>query len=306
MLDIEKAWKVSQKAALLGREVLLDYFGNLSKVSEKNQAGLVSEADQESERIVTNYLRSEFPEMAVLGEEASFHDPNQRLDPKVRQAGLWMIDPLDGTTNYVHKFPIYCVSIGLEYRGELVIGTVDVPVLRRTYTAARGHGAYVEGELVPGRGTMRETLGVSSRQSLSESLLATGFSTYDKAALKDQLAAFSDLVGDVRGIRRAGSAAFDLCLVAEGVFDAYWEKNLSAWDTAAGALLVREAGGLVSTYLGATGDNLIAELYPENVSKQDFGRDARSFTPFDKSIVAGSPVVHALVQKRIQKFLSID
>jgi len=127
-------------------------------------------------------------------------------------------------------------------------------------------------------------LNVSSRENLHEALLATGFSTYDKSALKEQLRVFSTLVSDVRGIRRAGSAAYDLCMVAEGVFDAYWERNLSPWDTAAGTVLVREAGGVVTNY-ESRGD----------------GRDSKSYTPFDKSIVAGNLPIHKQVLERIRQ-----
>jgi len=292
MLDLEKAWLVSQKAALLGREVLLDYFGHLSKVSEKNQAGLVSEADEESERVITQYLRTEFPEIGVLGEEASFKNPGQSPDKILKQADLWLIDPLDGTTNYVHKFPIYCVSIGLQYQGELVIGTVDIPALRRTYTAASGMGAFMidglevrdvheAGETSPI--STRQRLSVSSRKSINESLLATGFSSYDKQALQEQLCVFSALVGEARGVRRAGSAAYDMCLVAEGVFEAYWEKNLSPWDTAAGTVLVREAGGVVT-----------------NFESREKKGDSSCYSPFDKSVIASNGKMHDYIQEKIR------
>src|SRR4051794_35605195 len=114
MLDIKKAGQIAIKAAHLGREILLDYFGHLSKVSEKNQAGLVSEADLESERVISEYLMREFPDTTIFGEEGQYSRPGESPDIQTRQKGLWLIDPLDGTTNYVHKLPIYCVSIGLE------------------------------------------------------------------------------------------------------------------------------------------------------------------------------------------------
>ncbi|MCB0351569.1 MAG: inositol monophosphatase [Bdellovibrionales bacterium] len=265
MIDLKKAEKVALKAALLGREVLLSYFGQLSNVAEKNQAGLVSEADLESERVISEYILKEFPETTIFAEEGSYNKPGQSPDMQTRQKGVWLIDPLDGTTNYVHKFPIYCVSIGLEYAGELVVAACDVPALKKTYTATRGGGAYADGQ----------RLSVSSQKTLSESLLATGFSAYD--ITPTQLKIFGSLMQEVRGVRRAGSAAFDLCLVAEGVFDAYWEKNLSPWDTAAGALLVTEAGGVVTTY------------------------DSDSYSPFDKTIVAGNKDIHGLVRDRIQR-----
>lgn len=274
MLDLERALETARKAAHLGREVLLDYFGQLSGVSEKKQAGLVSEADVESERVITRYLREEFPHMAILGEEDSYKKQGQGLghselfSEKDRQNGLWLIDPLDGTTNYVHKFPIYCVSIGLEYKGELVVAVCDVPIFKKTYTATRGGGAFVE---VDGQ---REKIRVSGRKSVSEALLATGFSSNDKS--DRQIRIFEKLIYEARGVRRAGSAAYDLCMVAEGIFDAYWESGLSPWDTAAGALLVMEAGGVVTNY------------------------ESDQFSPFDKTVIAGSPALHFYVKQKIQ------
>jgi myo-inositol-1(or 4)-monophosphatase len=267
-LDLDKARQVAIKAALKGREILIDHFGKLTKVSEKEQAGLVSEADLESEKAIIAILKSEFSEFLILGEETSHQTPGQSLDPEARKRGVWIIDPLDGTTNYVHQLPIYCVSIGLEVNHELVVGVCDVPVFQKTYHAARGLGAYV--------GDRR--LQVSDRKLASQALLATGFSSYDKSALRSQLQIFGDIVGEVRGVRRAGSAVYDLCMVAEGVFDAYWERNLSPWDTAAGALMVLEAGGVVTNY------------------------ESSNYSVFDKTIIAGNPHLHAHVQKRIREY----
>lgn len=265
MLDLDRAEKVALQAALKGREVLLEYYGQLSNVSEKFQAGLVSEADIESERVISEYILKEFPDTTIFGEEGSYNKPGESPDLQTRHKGIWLIDPLDGTTNYVHKFPIYCVSIGLEYKGELVIAACDVPALKKTYTARKGKGSYLEGK----------KLSVSSRTTLSESLLATGFSAHEISPT--QLQIFGSLMKEVRGVRRAGSAAFDLCLVAEGVFDAYWEKNLSPWDTAAGALLVTEAGGVVTTF------------------------DSDTYSPFNNTIVAGNKEIHSLVRDCIQQ-----
>jgi len=236
-LDLKQALSTAQKASQRGREVLLHYFGQLKKVQDKVQAGLVSEADIESEKVIVEELQRGFPDIPVLGEESAYLNKQDQV-----QATSWVVDPLDGTTNYVHRFPIFCISIGLQWKGELVAGVVDVPVLDKTYTCARGQGAFVNGE----------RLHVSQRAQIKETLLATGFFPDNVGALKEQLKIFSDLVYEARGIRRAGAAAYDLCLVAEGVFDAFWEKNLKPWDTAAGALMVREAGGVAWTYSGDT------------------------------------------------------
>jgi myo-inositol-1(or 4)-monophosphatase len=266
MIDLDKALLCAQKAAQLGREVLLDYFGQPTNVSEKFQAGLVSEADVESERVISSYLRCEYPEIDILGEEDSYKKQGEGLETSAQKKNLWMIDPLDGTTNYIHKFPIYCVSIGLLFDGELAVGVCDVPGMRMVYSARRGGGAYCNGKQIS----------VSQRRTFSESLLATGFSSLEPS--QHQLEIFSALINKSRGIRRAGSAAYDLCLVAEGVFDGYWERGLSAWDTAAGALIVREAGGKISTF------------------------DGDAFSPFDSTIVAGNLYIQPQLKAHIQKY----
>lgn len=234
-LDLAQAREAAEEAALLGRKVLLDYYGRLRQVSEKSFAGLVSEADLESERQIAAHLKQKFPEIPFLGEENAFITQDETVPQS-----CWVVDPLDGTTNYVHRFPIYCVSIGLQWQGQLVLGVIDVPVFEKTYSAALSLGAAVNGE----------PLKVSAHPTLKDSLLATGFFPDNREAVRRNIKIFSDLVFDARGIRRAGAAAYDLCMVAEGVFDCFWEPNLKPWDAAAGALLVREAGGVTWTYQG--------------------------------------------------------
>ncbi|MBX3022589.1 MAG: inositol monophosphatase [Bdellovibrionales bacterium] len=244
-LDLTQALGTALKAAKAGRQVLLDYFGRLKKVQEKAHAGLVSEADVESEKVISAILKKDFPDIAVLGEEGAFLSKDDHV-----QRSSWVVDPLDGTTNYVHGFHIFNISIGLQWQGELVAGVVDVPLLDKTYTAAKGQGAFVNGQPIH----------VSQRKTIKEALLATGFFPDNTTALKTQLKIFSDIVYDARGVRRAGAAAYDLALVAEGVFDAFWEPNLKPWDAAAGTVLVREAGGVVWDYSGSEyklGDNTL-------------------------------------------------
>ena len=260
-LDLAQALQTALKAAQAGREVVLDYFGRLKKVQEKFQAGLVSEADVESEKAIARILKADFPEISFLGEEGAY----LKQDESVPQTS-WIVDPLDGTTNYVHGFHIFNVSIGLQWKGELVVGVVDVPILNKTYSAARGMGAFANGEAIH----------VSRRETIRESLLATGFVHENAVALREQIKIFSDLVFEARGIRRPGAAAYDLCLVAEGVFDAFWEPNLKPWDAAAGAVLVREAGGVVWTY------------------------DGRDYNAGDRTLLAGNRKLAETLVKRIQ------
>ena len=243
-------------AAGAGREVLLKYFGNLSKVSEKEKAGLVSEADVESERIIVEVLKKYFPDCQILGEESGLDQG--RVKGKELSDMLWIIDPLDGTTNYVYEFPIFCISIGLHIKGRPALGVIDVPMLNARYHAVRGGGAFLNG--MP--------ISVSKRLEVKEALLATGFNLNIGGDVEKQVETFKKLLLRCRGVRRAGAAAYDLCLVAQGVFDAFWEKNLSPWDTAAGELLVREAGGIVTDY------------------------DGQDFSPDMKTILAGSPQLH--------------
>jgi myo-inositol-1(or 4)-monophosphatase len=224
-------------AARKGREVLLHYFGRLEQVEEKFQAGIVSEADKESEKVIFSELKKTFPEAEFLGEESSvdgysFRTPSEK--------GRWIIDPLDGTTNYVHRFPIFCISMGYEFQGQMQLAVIDVPLLGEVYTAIRGHGAFINGR----------PLKTSKTTQLKDSLLATGFFGQDEKQLAEQMPIFSQLVRQTRGVRRPGAAAYDLAMVARGVFDAFWERGIKPWDAAAGILLVEEAGGIVSTYRG--------------------------------------------------------
>ncbi len=258
LLDLGLSLKVAFEACDRSRAILDSHFGNLRNVDEKFQAGLVSEADRESEKSIVELLRKSFPDHGILGEEFGRSDAGADTEAKI----LWMIDPLDGTTNYVHQFPFFCISIGLEVDGELVLGVVDAPRLGVRYHAVKGGGAFVT--------TTKETrpIHASKRSEMKDGLFATGFSSYDNT-LDEQLELLSHIVKRTRGIRRAGAAALDLCFVAEGVFDCFWEKNLSPWDTAAGVVIAREAGALATDMSG------------------------NDFNPRAKSILCGNPILHA-------------
>lgn len=231
------------KAVSLGREVLLNYFGNLEHIEEKFQAGLVSEADKESERVIAEHLKKNFPTIGFLGEEtfAAQNAPGAKVQAQpAGPEGRWILDPLDGTTNYIHRFPIFCISLGLEIDGQIQLAVIDVPILKETYTAIRGQGAFVNGR----------RLQVSKNKELKKALLATGFVSEHEHVIAEQLKVFDEMVRKCRGVRRPGAAAYDLAQVARGVFDGYWERNIQPWDAAAGILLVEEAGGIVETYRG--------------------------------------------------------
>ncbi len=241
-MNLKEAMQFAQKAKSQSRKILTDYFGQLKHIEKKEMAGLVSEADKESELAIIQELKPFGVE--VVGEEGSFADKYEKLYETGRTR--WLIDPLDGTTNYIHGFPIFCTSIALQVDGEVQLALIDVPMLNKTYTSIQGEGAFCNGAQMQVRSTV----------NIEDSLAATGFFAENEQALNKQLEIFSNLVKQCRGIRRAGAAAFDLCMVAEGVFDFFWEENLQPWDTAAGSLLVKEAGGQVTTYSGE-------QFYPE-------------------------------------------
>lgn len=223
---------VAIRAAHASGRVLMRHFRTKLRVSEKPGEGLVTNADFESERAALAVLRREFPDFGILTEESSGREGSG--------PGRWIIDPLDGTTNYAHGFPTFCVSIAAEWNGEVIVGVIYHPVLRETYTAIRGRGAFVAGA------RMR----VSSTSHLRDAMLTTGFSSRKEKWLGQEILAFRRLSRAAHAVRRPGSSALDLAQVARGVFDGFWERGLSAWDVAAGALMVREAGGLVTDFKG--------------------------------------------------------
>lgn len=265
-IDLEQALGTAIKACRLGREVLLKYFGNLEHVESKFQAGLVSEADKESEKTIAAHLKKYFPDVEFLGEE-SFADGAKVQWDNQHQGARWILDPLDGTTNYIHRFPIFCISLALEYDGKIQLAVIDVPMLNETYTAIRGKGAFVNGK----------RLKISECNKFENALLATGFVAEHENIISEQLDVFSTIVRECRGVRRPGAAAYDLCQVARGVFDGYWERNIQPWDAAAGILLVEEAGGVIRTYRNA------------------------EYSPYKNSIVAGNAFVVGELQKYLQQ-----
>jgi myo-inositol-1(or 4)-monophosphatase len=234
--DLQRALAVAVQAATTAGAGLVQARGAVERVtatSKSSARDLVTAADVASEQCIVGHLRSAFPEHAIEAEEQT-HDA---LDDRPR----WIVDPLDGTVNYVHGLPLYCVSIALWHAGAAQVAVVHAPSLGETWTAVRGAGAY--------RGTQR--LQVSATRTLGEGVVATGFPYRRQELPNPNVGNFNRFVLDVRGIRRCGSAALDLAWTAAGRFDAYWELHLAPHDIAAGGLLVEEAGGLVTTALGA-------------------------------------------------------
>jgi myo-inositol-1(or 4)-monophosphatase len=214
-------------------QVLMDCFERRLVVESKSsEIDLVTEADVASEKLIVKAIRERYPEHGVLSEEG--------LGEKQAGEFLWLIDPLDGTTNYAHGYPVFCVSIALQREGETVLGVTYDPVRDELFCAEKGQGAYCNGR----------RLSVSGAINLRRSLLATGF-PYARASIEDNnVAEFGRIMPRVQGVRRGGAATLDMAYVAAGRLDGYWEFHLSPWDWAAGDLLVQEAGGRTSDVSG--------------------------------------------------------
>jgi myo-inositol-1(or 4)-monophosphatase len=218
-------------------------------VVKKGTIDLVTEADLECERMCRRLIAERFPGHDVLAEEFGAGSPAQARSPF-----RWVFDPIDGTTNYAHGLPIYCAALALEIEGRVEVGAVYDPTRRELFTAERGAGAYLNGT----------PLHVSGADTLVDALLVTGF-PYDVHKRSDELMRiFGAFLGTARAVRRLGSAALDLCYVACGRFDGFWEQHLKPWDVAAGVLIVEEAGGRVTGMDGSAFDVDAGHLIASN------------------------------------------
>ncbi len=233
------------------------------EVDYKGRINIVTEVDHAAEERVVEVLRARLPDVPILAEERGEIGGT-------RTGCRFVVDPLDGTTNFAHGFPAWAVSVAYEKEGRIVAGAVLDPNRKELFTAESGKGARLNGHLI----------GVSPTPRIDQALLATGF-PYPREAIERALRLFVGLIREARGVRRAGSAALDLCSVAAGRFDAFWEETLMAWDTAAGELMVREAGGQVTDYEGAPfrngGPNILATngvLHPAMLDLIAAHRDA--------------------------------
>jgi len=233
-------------AARVAGAVLLGHRGRLKAVEHKGRVDLVSEADRASEEIVSGRLLGTFPEDALLGEEGGSLGGSGPF--------RWVVDPLDGTTNYVHGLPIFAVSIGLEYQGRRVAGVVHTPALGETFHAVLGQGARCNGSAIS----------VSTTSRLVDAVLSTGLPYHRIQVAERLLADWSWGIHNLQGLRRPGAAAVDLAWTACGRLDGYWERHLGPWDMAAGALIVEEAGGRVSRPDGAPLDSEAGSLVASN------------------------------------------
>jgi len=239
-MQIEAVLEFAVATAQAAGEVLLDKFEGALQVSTKSADGdLVTDADRAAEAVILGRIRAVYPDHGILAEESG------RVGATAA-ALQWIVDPLDGTTNFAHRLPHFCVSIALVDEEGPLVGVVHDPIRGETFSASRGGGAFRDSARARARGGPVR-LAVTQVASLREALVATGF-PYIRVG--DNLAEVVRLVPQIRCLRRAGSAALDLAYVAAGRLDGYWEARLAPWDIAAGALLVREAGGLVTRMHG--------------------------------------------------------
>ncbi len=246
----DKEALIAGKAARAAGRILLDLFGKGAGARKKGKIDLVTDADIRSEETVVRLIRGQFPQDSILAEESG----------EIRQdvERVWIIDPLDGTTNFAHSFPVFAVSIGLQVRREMVLGVVFNPVRKEYYEAVKGRGATLN----------RQPISVSRTATLQDSLLATGFPYTIHEDPDRVLLNFRKMVTRAQGIRRPGAAALDLCFVAAGILDGFWEEGLKPWDSAAGAIILEEAGGKLTTYEGLP------------------------FSPYEETIVASNSLIH--------------
>ncbi len=249
------------KAARQGAEVLLENLGSITsdEVRRKQTSDFVTRVDTESEEVIIETIKESFPDHTFLSEES--------LKDTIQEGYRWIIDPLDGTTNYIHGYPMFSISIALEYRGEIVVGVVLDPLRDELFTAMKGKGAFLNGEQIR----------VSDIASPETALLTTGFPFRAKEMIDEYLKLFRNLFLKSSDLRRAGSAALDLAYLACGRCDGFFELGLSPWDIAAGSLLIEEAGGVVT----------------------DFG-GGRQYLQTG-NIVAATPMLHPLILEEIKR-----
>jgi len=243
----EQLAQIALEIATEAAQPLLAGFRQHPAVREKARADLVTEFDLASERLIRRRLAERTPEISVVGEE-------QGGTPALGDALTWYVDPLDGTTNFVHGHFFFCVSIGVAEAGVPVAGAVVAPALATHWQAWQGGPALRNGE--PCR--------VSDTRELAQALVATGFPSDRSRAPGNNFDAFVAVKRQVRGVRRCGSAAIDLCLVADGTYDAYWERRLNAWDVMAGCALVSAAGGEISALDGTAPDLSVGHILASN------------------------------------------
>lgn len=249
-IELNTYLQTAIEIALKAGQLLKENLGKVKKISHKGEINLVTEVDQASEKLITEELIKNFPSHSVVAEEGTLRKNSSDY--------LWYIDPLDGTTNYAHGYPCFAVSLGLSHQGEMIIGVVYNPISDELFYASSGQGAFLNGSIIE----------VSRTENLVDSLLATGFAYDFKNNLDFTVGLFKEFLSRTQGIRRDGSAALNLCYTACGRFDGFWEMNLEPWDTAGGMVILKEAGGKITSFSG------------------------ERFHPEEKSVLASNGLIH--------------
>jgi len=242
--------RIALKAVKEGGAILMKYLGKIKSIDYKGEINLVTEADRRSEEVILNIIKDNYPDHRILAEETGESGNSSPFK--------WIIDPLDGTTNYAHGYPCFCVSLAVEHEEEVIYGAVYDPVKDELFTAEKGKGAFLNGKEIK----------TSSTKQLDQSLLCTGFPYDVRDDMDSNMINFRTFLMKAQAVRRDGSAALDLCYTAAGRFDGFWEQKLFPWDVAAGGLLVTEAGGKLSNFKG------------------------ENFSIYDNEIVASNGIIH--------------
>src|SRR3990167_743675 len=245
-IELDNFLNTAIEAAKEAGRIQRERFGENFKIEHKGEINLVTEVDYQCEKAIIDIIKRDYPEHEILTEEAGSvkglppsHSPltkGGQMEGKYK----WIIDPLDGTTNYAHSYPCFCASVGLEIDGEIVAGAVYNPMIDELFTSIKGEGAYLNGNRIR----------VSKIGDINKSLLATGFPYDIRESKENNLNHFCNFAVRAQAIRRPGSAVLDLCYLAAGRFDGFWELKLYPWDMAASSLIVKEAGGMITDFRG--------------------------------------------------------
>jgi myo-inositol-1(or 4)-monophosphatase len=254
--------KLAVNTALKAGAYIRKKVGRVKDVRYKGEINIVTEVDKKAEGIIISAIKKSYPSHDFLAEESA-----AALTPKKASEFKWVIDPLDGTTNFLHSFPFFCVSIALEYKGRLLVGAVYDPARDELFHAEKGRGAFLN----------KKKIHVSRTAVLKKALLATGFAYDVKRVMDNNLDNFAKFIKASQAVRRAGSAALDLCYVASGRFDGFWESGLNPWDSAAAALILEEAGGKITRF------------------------DGSKYTIYDKQILASNSKIHSQMIRTLSK-----
>lgn len=246
MADMTKYQETAVSAALKAGKLLKELLGKAHEVKFKGEIDLVTEADFQAEKLIIQEIKKKFPDHNFLSEEKG----KEGIDSQF----LWLIDPLDGTTNFAHRFPFFAVSIALSIQEEINLGVVYDPNFDELFLAEKGRRAFLN----------NKPIAVSKNSDLSKTLLATGFPYYVRERPDRPFESFRNFYFKTQGVRRCGSAALDLCYVACGRFDGFWEEGLKPWDTAAGSLILKEAGGTLTRFDGSDFDLYFPEVVASN------------------------------------------